>query len=236
MNVSALSAEQLWQLAWSDPRATDIQPVSAIRRRTPDGTNPTTDEADATDSQNTSTDGDTVELSAAARSSADDLSTDEQREVDDLEQTDTEVRAHEAAHVAAGGSFVRGGASFSYQTGPDGKQYAVGGEVSIDTSEISDDPAATVQKMQTVLAAALAPAEPSSQDHQVAAQAQAKLAEAQAELASQQAATATSTGESTDAEAASAAAESTPSSAALETYARQTGSGVDAEPTLDIRT
>lgn len=106
----------------------------------------------------------------------------EQAVVNDLKKTDREVRAHEAAHVAAGGQYVSGGAQFEYETGPDGKRYAVGGEVSIDASEVPDDPEATIAKMQVVRRAALAPSEPSSQDRAVAAAASRKEAEARAEL------------------------------------------------------
>ncbi len=95
----------------------------------------------------------------------------EKQEIDRLKKQDREVRNHEAAHVAAGGHHVRGGASFSYETGPDGKRYASGGEVSIDTSPVRGDPEATVRKMQAVRRAALAPANPSGQDRAVAARA-----------------------------------------------------------------
>lgn len=84
-----------------------------------------------------------------------------------LEARDTEVRAHEAAHMGAGGG-IAGAASFDYQVGPDGKAYAIGGEVPIDISS-ENDPKATQEKMQKVKAAALAPANPSPQDMKVAA-------------------------------------------------------------------
>jgi hypothetical protein len=106
-----------------------------------------------------------------AGSGAEALTPEEQTEVQKLQQRDQEVRSHESAHVAAGGQFVRGGASFEYQKGPDGKQYAVGGEVSIDASPIKGNPDATLAKMQTVQRAALAPASPSGQDRSVAASA-----------------------------------------------------------------
>lgn len=108
----------------------------------------------------------------------------EQRVIDQLKSRDREVRAHEQAHAAVGGSLA-GAPSYDYQTGPDGKKYAVGGEVSIDVSK-TNDPEQTIQKMQTVRAAALAPAEPSSQDRKVAAQASRNIAEARAELVSEQ--------------------------------------------------
>jgi hypothetical protein len=110
------------------------------------------------------------------------LTEEEQREVSELKKRDTEVKAHEAAHVAAGGQYVRGGASFEYQTGPDGQKYAVGGEVPIDTSPVRGDPKATIQKMQIVRAAALAPAQPSGADQAIAAKASQEAAKAQAEL------------------------------------------------------
>ena len=99
------------------------------------------------------------------------LSQEEQSQVEQLETRDREVRQHEQAHLAAAGGYARGGASYEYETGPDGKRYAVGGEVSIDTSKVSGDPEATIRKAQIVYRAALAPAEPSSQDRSIASQA-----------------------------------------------------------------
>jgi hypothetical protein len=97
-----------------------------------------------------------------------------------LQARDREVRAHESAHKAVGGSLA-GGVSFSYQTGPDGRRYAVGGEVSIDTGS-EREPQATIAKMRQVIAAALAPAQPSSQDRAVAASARAAMAVAEQQL------------------------------------------------------
>ncbi len=98
------------------------------------------------------------------------LDEDEKRQVDQLKKRDQEVKAHERAHMAAGGGLVQGGASYTYQRGPDGGMYAVGGEVSIDTSS-ENDPDQTIQKMEQVKRAALAPAQPSGTDRAVAAQA-----------------------------------------------------------------
>lgn len=92
----------------------------------------------------------------------------EKQQVSKLQARDAEVRAHEAAHLAAAGGTAAGGASFTYQKGPDGKQYAIGGEVPIDMSKGST-PEATIAKMQQVKAAATAPANPSGQDMKVAA-------------------------------------------------------------------
>lgn len=102
--------------------------------------------------------------------------------INELKQRDTEVRAHEAAHLAAAGSIATSGASFEYQQGPDGNRYAIGGEVNIDTSPVSGDPAATLRKADTIRRAALAPAQPSGADMQAAASATAMAAQAQIEL------------------------------------------------------
>ena len=111
------------------------------------------------------------------------LTAEEQQQVDKLKLRDAEVRTHEAAHMAAAGRYVQGGPSYTYQTGPDGKQYAIGGSVSIDVSPVAGDPQATLQKAQQVRAAALAPAEPSGQDQKVAAAASQMEADARLQLA-----------------------------------------------------
>ena len=107
------------------------------------------------------------------------LDTEAKQQVDNLKKRDTEVKAHEKAHMASGGGIVQGGATYEYQTGPDGKMYAVGGEVKIDVSP-ERTPEATIRKMQQVRRAALAPAEPSGTDRAVAAQA--SQVEAQARM------------------------------------------------------
>jgi len=112
------------------------------------------------------------------------LSESDERETRELQRRDQEVKAHEAAHKAAAGSYATGGASFDYQRGPDGRQYAIGGEVSIDTSR-PENPREAQSKAQTIQAAALAPAEPSAQDRQVAQAASQMAAEARAELVKQ---------------------------------------------------
>lgn len=104
----------------------------------------------------------------------------EKKEVQRLKQADAKVRNHERAHIVAGGQYVRGGANYQYTRGPDGKNYAVGGEVSIDTSK-EREPEATIRKMQAVRRAAMAPADPSPQDRAVAARASQLEAEARSE-------------------------------------------------------
>lgn len=116
--------------------------------------------------------------------SADLLSPDEQRQVQKLKEIDRKVRAHEQAHLSVGGDLVRGGASYSYQTGPDNQRYAVAGEVSIDVSP-ARTAKETIPKAEHIRATALAPADPSVQDRSVAARASQIEVDAQAELAMQ---------------------------------------------------
>lgn len=103
-----------------------------------------------------------------------------------LQSRDREVRAHEAAHIAAGGRYVSSGAQYTYQRGPNGRFYAVGGEVQIDVSAIPSDPRATLAKAETIHRAALAPAQPSPQDLRVASNAAQLASRARVEIALQQ--------------------------------------------------
>jgi hypothetical protein len=95
------------------------------------------------------------------------LTPDQQRQIMDLQRRDTHVRQHEAAHQAAGGSLT-GAARFSYQQGPDGRSYAVGGEVPIRLQS-GRTPDETISNARQARAAALAPSDPSPQDLSVAA-------------------------------------------------------------------
>ena len=122
-------------------------------------------------------------MPASARANAQGMDSAQLKQLSELKARDREVRAHEAAHQAVGGQYA-GAISYVYERGPDGAQYAVGGEVSIDTAPVEGDPQATIEKMRTVRAAALAPAEPSPQDRAVAAQAMQIMLQAQSELAS----------------------------------------------------
>lgn len=140
-------------------------------------------EADETQTKNQAQATDQAGASATQQA----LTQEELRQVQQLKQRDREVRAHEAAHQAAAGGLAKGGASFSYDRGPDGRLYAVGGEVGIDTGKVAGDPEATLRKAQQVQAAALAPAQPSAQDRAVAAQAAVMAAEARSELAARRA-------------------------------------------------
>jgi hypothetical protein len=102
-----------------------------------------------------------------------------------LKTRDTEVRQHELAHLAAAGGLAVSGASYTYERGPNGVDYAIGGEVRIDTSP-GRTPQETIERAHTIQAAALAPADPSGADRSVAAQAQQLEQQARAELAQQQ--------------------------------------------------
>jgi hypothetical protein len=115
---------------------------------------------------------------------AGELSEEDQRQVDELAKTDREVRQHEQAHMAAGGALVTSSASYEYETGPDGKRYAVGGEVGISLAE-GRTPEETVQRARQIRAAALAPADPSPQDRSIAAAAGQMEMRAMQEIAAQ---------------------------------------------------
>lgn len=119
--------------------------------------------------------------SAGGNEKPNELTEEEEEEVEELQQRDQEVRQHEQAHKTVGGSYA-GSIQYETVTGPDGKEYAVGGEVDIDVSAVPNNPEATIRKMEVVERAALAPAEPSSKDIQVARTAQQTRAQAQAEL------------------------------------------------------
>ncbi len=111
------------------------------------------------------------------------LTPEEIRMVSELRARDLEVKMHERAHTSAAGQYAAGGPTYEYQDGPDGRQYAVGGEVSIDTSKIPGDPEATLRKAQVIKRAALAPGDPSAADRAVAAAAARMEAEAMLEIA-----------------------------------------------------
>lgn len=145
--------------------------MSAARASPADETAPSAAKDDKTTDPNTP-------KSAAGGS----LSESDRQTVQSLQARDREVRAHEAAHLAAAAGLALGGASFTYARGPDGRSYATGGEVSIDVSPVPDNPEATIAKARQIHRAALAPAQPSGQDHAVAASAVQMEAEARTEM------------------------------------------------------
>jgi len=122
-----------------------------------------------------------VEKKEAEKSkSTDELSQDEKQLVIDLQTRDAEVKAHEAAHQSGGAS--TGAATYTYQQGPDGKMYAIGGEVSV-SFQTGSTPQETIANAQAVIASALAPADPSGQDMAVASSAMVMMMKAQQQLA-----------------------------------------------------
>ena len=118
------------------------------------------------------------------KNSSEELSVEEEQLVGELQSRDSEVKAHEAAHQAAGGGMT-GAASYTYQQGPDGKMYAIGGEVSISMSS-GATPQETIAKARQVAAAAMAAGDPSPQDYAVASSARVMEMKAQQQLTKQQ--------------------------------------------------
>ncbi|MFW1677502.1 putative metalloprotease CJM1_0395 family protein [Pontibacter sp. JAM-7] len=102
--------------------------------------------------------------------------------VRELARRDLEVRTHERIHASVGGRYTSA-PSFTYERGPDGRLYAVSGEVQIDTTSIPGNPQASLEKAQVIQRAALAVPDPSPADRNAAAQARAMAAAAQAEIA-----------------------------------------------------
>ena len=114
-------------------------------------------------------------------SNSEKLNIEEQKQIQKLKQRDNEVRQHELAHKTTGGQYA-GNISYTYQQGPDGNRYAIGGEVSMDIQAEPGDPKKTIEKAETVKRAALAPANPSAQDLKIASKAAQMKMEAKAQL------------------------------------------------------
>jgi len=110
------------------------------------------------------------------------LSEDDLRKIEELKKIDKNVHVHEQAHLSAAGGYARGGAHYDYVRGPDGNKYANSGHVSLDTSR-EKTPEATIKKANIIQKAALAPADPSPADKQIAANAAKMAADAAQELA-----------------------------------------------------
>lgn len=122
------------------------------------------------------------ERASGNKPSSQNLEWQELLEIARLRRIDQMVRAHERAHLVAGGQLVRSGPHYVYKIGPDGKRYAVGGDVEIDTSPVPGDPKATLQKAEQIIRAALAPLNPSPQDLRVAMQARMMAMQARMEI------------------------------------------------------
>jgi hypothetical protein len=163
------------------PSEPDLEKAGLPETQTGTRTNSNTSDA-ATSNQTEEPDSQTNQETEASEATVEQLTQEELRVIDQLQQRDREVRNHELAHIAAGGSLITSGVSFTYQQGPDGQNYAVGGEVSIDTSPVPGDPEATARKMRQVRSAALAPGSPSAQDLKVASNAATEVAKAMSEI------------------------------------------------------
>jgi hypothetical protein len=122
---------------------------------------------------------------APQNSASAELGKEAQAQLDKLKARDTEVRQHEMAHLSAAGGLATSGPSYTYQRGPNGVNYAIGGEVNIDTSP-GGSPEETLSRAQTIQAAALAPASPSGADRAVAARGSQMEQEARAEITARQ--------------------------------------------------
>ena len=112
--------------------------------------------------------GRTNPLNPLEKASRNELSEAEREVVRELKDRDRDVRQHEQKHLAAAGGLAKGGPRYHYQIGPDGKPYAVGGEVQIDTSPVPGNPEATRNKAEQIRRAALAPGDASGPDLAVA--------------------------------------------------------------------
>lgn len=121
---------------------------------------------------------------AHAKYAAPKLSDEEQLQVSRLKARDTQVRQHEQAHLSASAGLNVSGASFTYQKGPNGVNYAVAGDVKIDTSP-GRTPEETLARAEKIAGAALAPADPSPVDRSVAAKAENMAQQARVELMQQ---------------------------------------------------
>lgn len=168
MNLSATSPRSV-----SPPALSGAAPVRVAVSATPAGP------ASASSSASPST-------SFAGSSASTNLTPEALALISQLKARDTEVRQHEQAHMATAGGLATSGAAYTYQRGPNGVDYAIGGEVHIDTSP-GRTPQETIERARTIQAAALAPASPSGADQAVAAQAQQMELQARSELAVQQA-------------------------------------------------
>ncbi|XQU08962.1 putative metalloprotease CJM1_0395 family protein [Halomonas sp. LY9] len=176
MDLSSINVYTASSVGWTSP----TPPAVRVSRNETDSASEAVDdvrEGEETSASDTPT--------GPTRPDGTPLAPEEIQQLEQLKQTDREVRQHEMAHQTVGAPYT-GGATYEYEVGPDGKRYAVAGEVSIDYGPVPGDPQATVEKMQTVIAAALAPADPSPKDLQVAAQARQYLLEAKLEAAREQ--------------------------------------------------
>lgn len=164
---------------------TDRARQAANHSAAPTYERPTPVDATTTETAAGSGKSDNGQQESAGREQAEQKQQAQARDIEALQKRDKEVRTHEEAHRAAGGQYASA-PSYEYTTGPDNKRYVTDGEVSIDVSEAAT-PAKTIQKMEQVRKAALAPAQPSAQDMKVASEATQAISRAKSELVEEKA-------------------------------------------------
>lgn len=108
-----------------------------------------------------------AEEAPAVAKNPDRLTPGEKAVVAQLQQRDQQVRQEEKAHAAAAGDLA-GPIAYTYQTGPDGRRYAVGGSVPIHARVVSGDPAELASIGARLAAAGQAASNPSGADLAVA--------------------------------------------------------------------
>jgi hypothetical protein len=106
-----------------------------------------------------------------------------QRILAQLRSIDIAVKTHEKAHQSVLGVYAMGPTRYVYVRGPDGRFYAVGGSIRVDTQPVRGNPQATIRKARLIRMAALSPLSPSMQDMRIASQAYRMETKAKRELA-----------------------------------------------------
>jgi hypothetical protein len=109
-----------------------------------------------------------------------DLDADDLRALRELERRDNQVRTRDMAFIAAAGG-AAGSYTIEYETGPDGRRYMVGAEVTLDTTE-GATPEQTLAKARALRAATMSASRDSAQDAMAATKAMRMEAEARAEI------------------------------------------------------
>ncbi len=106
---------------------------------------------------------DAIALGPTSAKRLDQLSAPERADISRLQQRDQQVRQEETAHAAVAGDLA-GPINYIYERGPDGRQYAVGGSVSVRAKTVSGDPEEAKRQSGRLAAAAHAATSPSAQD------------------------------------------------------------------------
>ena len=90
---------------------------------------------------------------------------DYERVLEKFKSSDANIRGHEQLHSSL--TATTSPIQYNYQQGPDGKMYAVGGHVRLDTS-IPDDPKAAMAKLDKIAKSATANNDMSGADASIA--------------------------------------------------------------------